>query len=112
MQEQGQDGLGILAERVGSSGNTPVVHKPALKHGIGFRNIVYGKCFLENSLLFALGDNLTKKLVIGAAGVHHVFFAAGDQLSCKKLAEQLYGYGVVDHQEQFSVHVDQFIKYG
>ena len=112
MQEQGQDGLGILAERVGSSGDAPVVHKPAFEHGIGFRNVVYGECFFEYPLLFALGDNLTKKLVIGAAGVHHVPFAAGNQLSCKKLAEQLYGDGIVDHQKQFPVHVDQFIKYG
>ena len=112
MQKQGQDRLGILAERVGSSGNTPVVHKPALKHGIGFRNIVYRKCFFENSLLFTLSDDLAQKLVVGAAWVHHVLFTAGNQLSCKKLAEQFYGYGIVDHQKQFPVHVDQFIKYG
>ena len=111
-QKQRQDALRILTERVASAGNAPIVHQAAFKHGIGFCDVVDGKLFFEKTKLFAFADNLAQKLIISTARTHHVFFAAGDKLRSEKLAQQVNGYRVVDHQEQFFVHVDQFIKYG
>ena len=109
-QKQRQDALRILTERVTSAGNAPVVHQAAFKHGVGLRDVVDGKLFLKKAKLFTFADNLTQKFIIGTVWAHHVFFAAGDKLRSEKLAQQVNGYRVVDHQEQFLIHKDQFFN--
>lgn len=109
-QKQRQDALRILTERVASAGNAPIVHQAAFEHGIGFCDVVDGKLFFEKIKLFAFADNLAQKLIISTARTHHVFFAAGDKLRSEKLAQQVNGYRVVDHQEQFLIHKDQFFN--
>ena len=98
-QKQRQDALRILTERVTSAGNAPVIHQTAFKHGVGLRDVVDGKLFLKKTKLFTFADNLTQKLIISTIWTHHVFLAAGDELRSEKLAQQVNGYRIVNHQE-------------
>ena len=40
-EEEGQDSLGVLAEGVAAAGDAPVVHEPALEHGVRLGDVVH-----------------------------------------------------------------------
>lgn len=111
-EKQRQDTLRILAQGVAAAGNAPVIHQPALEHRIGFGNVINRKFLAEGAILLPFADDLTQQLIIGTIRAHHVTLAVCDELGREQLAQQVYRYGIVNHQKQLLIHKVELLDGG